>query len=179
MTRTALFGDSYIKRLGRFCDHFLGIPGDCSFYGVGGMRADSINKEALRRLIEFHPHTVCVCLGGNDISTSSTPKKTYEDIIEFVKLLENSGVNTVYVCEIMTRGKFLKTPGLDKKTFDKKRKLINDHLRKKFGQRYLSFPDIHFPKHYDRDGVHLSETTTSNSGMKKFQCRLARVMCRH
>lgn len=139
MTRTALFGDSYIKRQGRFCDHFLGIPGDCSFYGVGGMRTDSINKEALRRLFEFHPHTVCVCLGGNDISTSSTPKKSYEDIIEFVKLLENSGVNTVYVCEIMMRGKFLKTPGLDKKTFDKKRKLINDHLRKKFGQRYLKF----------------------------------------
>lgn len=36
-----------------------------------------------------------MCLGGNDISTSSTPKKTYEDIIEFVKLLENSGVNCV------------------------------------------------------------------------------------
>lgn len=64
MTRTALFGDSYIKRLGRFCDHFLGIPGDCSVYGVGGMRINRV-----------HPHTVCVCLGGNDISTSSTPKK--------------------------------------------------------------------------------------------------------
>lgn len=51
-----------------FCDNVLEIPGHCSFSGVGGMRADGINKEALRRLIESHSHTVCVCVGGNDIS---------------------------------------------------------------------------------------------------------------
>lgn len=32
------------------------------------MSADGINKESLRRLIESHSHTVCVCIGGNDIS---------------------------------------------------------------------------------------------------------------
>lgn len=32
------------------------------------MRVDGINKEVLRRLIESHSHTVCVCIGGNDIS---------------------------------------------------------------------------------------------------------------
>lgn len=158
MTRTALFGDSYIKRLGRFCDHFIGIPGQCNFYGIGGMRADNMHKEALRQLIEYHPNTVCVCWGGNDITASSTPKKTYEDIINLVNLLENKGVKTVYVCEIVTRGKFGKSPGLDKKTFDKKRKLINNELRKKFGQQFVTFPDIHFPKHYNKDGVHIMGT---------------------
>lgn len=122
------------------------------------MRADNMHKEALRQLIEYHPNTVCVCWGGNDITASSTPKKTYEDIINLVNLLENKGVKTVYVCEIVTREKFGKSPGLDKKTFDKKRKLINNELGKKFGQQFVTFPDIHFPKHYNKDGVHIMGT---------------------
>lgn len=81
------------------------------------MRTDSINKEAKTRFIEFYPHSVCVCLGGNDISTSITPRKTYEDINEFVKLLENSGWNTVYVCEIMTRENFTENTGVRQKDF--------------------------------------------------------------
>lgn len=27
----------------------------------------------------------------------------------------------------------------------------------KFGQRYVNFPDIHFPQHNDRDGVQIRE----------------------
>lgn len=56
-----------------------------------------INKESLRRLIESLSHTVCVCIGGNDISASAAPTKTYQDIIVFVNLLENNGVKTVHV----------------------------------------------------------------------------------
>lgn len=83
---------------------------------------------------------------------SAAPTKTYKDIIVFVNLLENSGVKTVHVCSVVCE-----IAGLNKRTFDKKRKLINDHLRGKFGQRYVNFPDIHFPKHYDRDGVQIRE----------------------
>lgn len=42
MLKIVLFGDSYVKRFGRFCDGFLGIFGECCFYGVGGMRVDSV-----------------------------------------------------------------------------------------------------------------------------------------
>ena len=61
MAKTALFGDSYIKRLNRFCDNFLGVPGECRFYGVGGMRADNPHQEVLKSCIDFQPDAVfCV-----------------------------------------------------------------------------------------------------------------------
>ena len=185
MAKVALFGDSYIKRLSSYCKGFLGIPGDCRFYGVGGMRADSPNNEPLRQLIRFQPDTVCICLGGNDISVDSSPKKTYEDIVGVVDCLRNSGIEMVYICEILTRGQFRKSPGLNKKTFDKKRKLINKKLRKTYKEFFVTFSDIHYPDHYDTDGVHINSTISirdgrpAASGMKKFQCRLARILCRH
>lgn len=62
------------------------------------MRADGINKEALRRLTESHSHTVCVCIYvAMTLVPSAAPTKTYKDIIVFVNLLENSGVKTVHV----------------------------------------------------------------------------------
>lgn len=83
------------------------------------------------------------------------------------------------------QGIFCEITGDRQKTCDKKRKLINDYLRKKFRQSYVTFPDILFPRHYDRDGEHINEKMiiyqgkTTTSEMKKFQCRLARVLCRH
>uniref|UniRef100_K1QKH6 Uncharacterized protein n=1 Tax=Magallana gigas TaxID=29159 RepID=K1QKH6_MAGGI len=44
----------------------------------------------------------------------------------------------------MTRGKFGKSPGLNKKTFDKKRKLINNQLRKKFDRQFVTNRIIHY-----------------------------------
>lgn len=87
---------------------------------------------------------------------SAAPTKTYKDIIVFVNLLENSGVKTACLGD-HDQWKIREIAGLYKRTFDKKRKLINDHLRGKFGQRYVNFPDIHFPQHYDRDGVQIRE----------------------
>lgn len=74
-----------------------------------------------------------MCWGGNDIIVSFIFKKIYEDIINLVNLLENKGVKIVNVCEIVIREKFGKLLGFDKKMFDKKRKLINNEFRKKFG----------------------------------------------
>lgn len=50
-------------------------------------------------------------------------------------------------------GTFAKSQGLDKKTFDKKRKLFDNQL----GRQFVIFPDIRFPLHYDIDGVHVNE----------------------
>lgn len=59
----------------------------------------------------------------------------------------------MYVCEIIIMGTFAKSPGLDKKTFDKKRNLFDNQL----GRQFVIFPDIRFPLHYDIDGVHVNE----------------------
>lgn len=50
-------------------------------------------------------------------------------------------------------GTFAKSPGLDKKTFDKKRNLFDNQL----GRQFVIFPEIRFPLHYDIDGVHVNE----------------------
>ena len=64
MAKTALFGDSYIKRLSRFCDNFLGVPGESRFYGVGGMRVDNLNQEVLKSCVDFQPDVVFfLCIG--------------------------------------------------------------------------------------------------------------------
>lgn len=182
MAKIALFGDSYIKRLGKY----LGVPGECRFFGVGGMRADRPHQEVLNQLLEFQPDTVFVFIGGNDISVNSSPRQTFDDIVNIMDSIDNNVATTVYIGEILTRGQFSKSPGLTKDIFDRKRKLINKKLKKKYGRLFVTFPDIHFPDHYDKNNVHLNSTRTATDsthtsvpGKKKFQCRIARVLCRH
>lgn len=145
------------------------------------MRADRVDQRVFCALLEFQPETVFVCIGGNDISMNSSPRQTFENINEIVNILTNNGTKNVYIGEIMTRGQFSRSPGLTKEMFDKKRKLINKNLKKKYGRFFVTFSDIHFPDHYDKDKVHLNTDRTvrdSVPGMKKFQCRLIRVLCR-
>jgi hypothetical protein len=47
------------RKLGKYCNGYLGVPGDSRFFGVGGMRANTINQEALNGLLEFNPVSVC------------------------------------------------------------------------------------------------------------------------
>ena len=178
MSKIALFGDSYIKRLEKFCGGFLGIPGDCRFYGVGGMRADNPHEGLLREMLCFKPNALFICLGGNDITADCSTKEIFDKIVGIVSDAK-SVAEHVYICEIMTRGIFRAT-GLRKKEFDKKRRLLNRYLRKTYGQYFVTFSDIRYPTHYDKDRVHLSTTTEGTvCGMKKFQCRISRILCRH
>ena len=111
MAKIALFGDSYIKRLGKY----LEVPGECRFFGVGGMRADRPHQEVLNQLLEFQPDTVFVFIGGNDISVNSSPRQTFDDILSIMDSIDYNGATTVYIGEILTRGQFSKSPGLAKK----------------------------------------------------------------
>lgn len=99
----------------------MGVPGECRFYGVGGMRADNVNQRVLLELMDFHPETVFVGLGGNDISVNSSPRQTSEDIVKKATVFSDNGAKNVYISEIMTKGQFSKTPGLKKEIFEKKR----------------------------------------------------------
>lgn len=151
-----------------------------SFLWRGGMRADNVNQRVLVELMDFHPETVFVGLGGNDISVNSSPRQTSEDIVKKATVFSDNGAKDVYISEIMTKGQFSKTPGLKKEIFEKKRKVINKHLRKKYGRFFVTFSDIHFPEHYDENKVHLNaKRTVKVPGMKKFQCIISRVLCKH
>ena len=100
----------------------------------------------LKSCIDFKPGAVflLLCIGGNYISVESSPWQTYEHIVNIAQPFKARGTKTVHIGEVMTRGQFCKSSGLTKETFDKKRKLINKHLRKKYGRLFVTFPDIHF-----------------------------------
>lgn len=65
----------------------MGVPGECRFYGVGGMRADNVNQRVLLELMDFHPETVFVGLGGNDISVNSSPRQTSKKRLFFLTMV--------------------------------------------------------------------------------------------
>lgn len=146
-----------------------------SFLWRGGMRADNVNQRVLVELMDFHPEIIFVGLGGNDISVNSSPRQTSEDIVKKATVFSDNGAKNVYISEIMTKGQFSKTPGLKKEIFEKK---SNQQTLEKEIRTILC--DIHFPEHYDENKVHLNaKRTVKVPGMKKFQCRLSRVLCRH
>lgn len=135
MAKIALFGDSYIKRLGKY----LGVPGECRFFGVGGKRADRPHQEVLNQLLEFQPDAMFVFIGGNDISVNSSPRQTFDDIVNIMDSIDYNGATTVYIGEILTRGQFSNSPGLTKDIFDRKRELINKkHFRTFISQTIMT-----------------------------------------
>ena len=83
----------------------------------------------------------------------------------------------VYVAEIQTWGDF--RGGLKKQEFDDQTLIINDLLRERYNQYYVSFTDARYPTDYDTDLVHLDSTEQHprNSGMRKYQSRIKRIFC--
>ena len=87
MARIALFGDSYISHLERFCCGDLKVPGDVRFYGFGGMSFENYS-DTLLDLKLFKPDAVLINLGGNSIKETSEPSKLAENLIDIVNELK-------------------------------------------------------------------------------------------
>lgn len=138
------------------------------------MRADNVNQRVLLELMDFHPETVFVGLGGNDISVNSSPRQTSKKRLFFLTMV----LKTCISAKSRQKDSFQKRQVWRKKFL--KRKEINKHLRKKYGRFFVTFSDIYFPEHYDKNKFHLNaKRTVKVPGMKKFQFRLSRVLCRH
>ncbi|OWF36980.1 hypothetical protein KP79_PYT02494 [Mizuhopecten yessoensis] len=107
----------------------------------------------------------------------SKPRDIFNRIVSLVETLRDSGTTRVLVAEILPRGSF-KAPGLNKTVFDRQRNKINALLRKKYDKDFVRFPDIKYPTDYLPDLVHLDtrETTTKNTGMKKYASRIRRCL---
>ena len=68
MAKIALFGDSYISHLERFCSGDLKIPGDVRFFGVGGMNFENysdILKDTYACIL--HSCIVCACMRRSSV----------------------------------------------------------------------------------------------------------------
>lgn len=73
----AIFGDSFIKRLRKFCKGSLKVLGNFYWYGKRGLRTDRMDEHLLNRMIQRAPDVAFICVGGNDISANSTPRQIF------------------------------------------------------------------------------------------------------
>lgn len=174
MARYAVFGDSYVRRLGEFGGNY-DVEGEVECFGVGGMRTDSIPNWLWQKMEEFAPTHVFIHLGGNDISSTSSPREIANRLLELRDHFLANGVRKVWVGEIMPRGRFGRSPGLTGQSFEKQRKSINQILHRQIGP-WLTFFFMHAftldgknSPDYSKDMVHLSP-----SGMTKYQAVIRR-----
>ena len=178
MPTFALFGVSYITKLQYYCNDNLAVPGHVYFYGKGGLRTDRMVMSLWKRCLRRGPDVCFINVGGNDITMTSDPEDIYKRIVKLVdQLYRRRRVQMVYGAEIQTRGSF--RGGLTKEEFDRQRISINDLLRERYDRWFVEFKDVIFPKDYDDDLVHMDmkERLRRNSGMRKFQNRVCRILC--
>ena len=187
----AMYGDSYIKRLQDYCDGDLRVPATICWFGKGGLRSDFKDRKGLKigkdaksnyeKMKKLLPDVVFINVGGNDLTTTTKPREIYDQIAGLIYELQQAGVKEIYVAEILTRGDFSKCPDPDmnKASFDLQRKKINTLLAKEFKEKFIEFPDIQYPTDYLTDRVHLMDhdSTTRNTGLKKFESTLRRIIC--
>lgn len=174
----AIFGDSFIQRLRKFCKGSLKVPGNVYWYGKGGLRTDRMDEHLLNRMIQRAPDVAFICVGGNDISANSTPRQIFQRILDIVSSLSEQGTRCILIAQVLQRGNFSKSPGLTKRSFELQRHKLNWLLAKEFKKNFIKFPDVNFPNDFLPDLVHLSDCPArhQNCGMKKYMCRVQRVL---
>lgn len=155
MDRIAVFGSSYVVRVGKCWQHDFG---GVIFFGQGGMTAGSLftsprYRRCLDELVAFRPNIVYVCLGGNDISSRSSPGKIVYDILKIYNFLSSCGVRTILIQSIVPRGSF--RGELTGHIFDKQRRSVNTRLKTILKESFLEF-GISFPNNYLSDLVHFN-----------------------
>lgn len=146
------------------------VPGECRFFGQGGMTAEHVSKQLLQDLKSYGPNVVFVNIGANDIRSDSSCRTICQNIHNVVLEIYKAGANSVFVAEISERGCFVKSHGLTNNIYMKQKNSINRNLKKMFGAKLVKFPEIRFPEDYGDDLVHFS-----NSGNNKYFYRIRRI----
>ena len=115
----AFYGDSYVTRLQDYCQEDLRVPGQVLWFGKGGLRTDYIKRDGtvdvnakskFQILKELKPDVVFINVGGNDLTTTSSPRQVFDRILGLTVELQQAGIKDIYVTEILTRGDFSKCP---------------------------------------------------------------------
>ena len=109
MARYGLFGDSYIKKLYRFCDGDLHVPGSSSFVHRGGLRCDRLDQTIKKKMKAAAVKTdfIFLSIGSNDISPISDPEHIFNSICNLVKEFQDIGVHRVYISGNPTKSRLL------------------------------------------------------------------------
>ena len=176
MSRVAIFGDGYVRKLG--CFEFSWRAGQIRFFGRDGMRAGNVPGSLWQEMRDYAPTHVFLLLGGNDISVSSDPATIARSLLDLAASLPD--VAHVFVGEILPRGDFSLSPGLTPESFERQRHRVSRILRSSLGRRLvpfhirLKYPDGSYHRDYCRDRVHLSEF-----GMRKCLVKLFRITRQH
>ena len=171
----AVFGDSYVARLGR-SDLPLCLPGEVRFFGRGGMRAGHVPNEEGRQLSLYSPDYVVLHLGGNDLSMESVPRAVGDMILSMVEELLSSGVRGVLVCQVVPRACVSRSPGLTIDSYERQRKSLNQILHRALGPSYVPLhfravgKDGKLHQDYATNRVHFSER-----GLVKYRKTLKRA----
>ena len=112
--KVMLVGHSYVYWLRSFVETTLpgtgfadfvmdGAPCDVGYNGVRGATVNTfLDADMFARIIGARPNVVCLCLGGNDLSTAK-PVMIALDIIRLARRLLSSGVQCVCVGQICRR----------------------------------------------------------------------------
>ena len=98
MARYGLFGDSYIKRLQRFWDGDLHVPGSSKFVHRGGLRCDRLNEVMKEKKNESRSHEN-TSSSSPSAETTSDPEDIFNSICDLVKEFQDIRVCRVYISE--------------------------------------------------------------------------------
>ena len=104
------------------------IPGECNFFGLGGMKAENVSDSLLVKLRLYAPDVVFIHIGANDISKDSSCQTICENIQSLVGVICKAGAKVVFVAEICQRGNFTKAPGLTFQTYNQKKELYQQDI---------------------------------------------------
>lgn len=155
MARLAIFGDSYVSRLERYCNGNLTNSGICRFFGKAGMSTTKKFRETFEQMLRFQPDVVFINLDGNDLSASSSVEAVVNRLKRIFDQLRQSGVRQIFVASIIERGSFWASTGLTRQKFNKIRRSINNKLRQLLGPDFIDMgKKMRYPRHYDEDLVH-------------------------
>ncbi|WAR29243.1 hypothetical protein MAR_002811 [Mya arenaria] len=99
---------------------------------------NNLDNNLYGRLFCTEYDVVFINIGGNDITTTSTPSEIVQTISEIVDDLYESGVKDVF---IMSRGDFSKCLGLTKQWFDNQRFKINKKPANIYKEKLVRFGD--------------------------------------
>ena len=125
----AVFGNSYVSRLGR-SDLSLCLPGEVRFFARGGMRVVHVPNDEWLQMMVFSPDHVILHFGGNNLTKESVPRTVGDKLLSLVEELKSSGVQSVLVCEVVPRACVSRSPGLTLDCYEGQRKSLNQMLHR-------------------------------------------------
>ena len=171
MESLAVFGDSYVDRMGqaRLNIHALGVR--VRYFGVPGLGLSAAKQHPKWTALKISsPTQVFLHVGGNSIDTKTAEGTVVDGILSMRDELLEAGVQRVFIGEILPRGDVSRSrdPELTVAAYDEKRKTINRALQRRLGRWFIHFyiasafrptPLVNGGPSplYNRDLVHLSE----------------------